>query len=216
MNIHGVRFYSQAVQAINPNDATIFLHDRLSEATSDFYYHFHPLVDTWRDLFFISDYSTLNLWYENEKFRDPEQELKCRFGDDLYAHDTKRQTVILRGGSFSKWAPQLRSCEGMLVYVFGQAPSFELLETLSSREFSLTPFSWPNELRAVLHNWDDMYWQVFTNEPSDIECLVRYHFDNPRLKMFLVDMDLEFPSPSNRELQPVISVNGRGMTETDL
>jgi len=50
--------------------------------------------------------------------------------------------------------------------------------------------------------WDDIYWQLFTTEYSDVEMLIRSHDGDPRLKMYFVDIDREYPDPSNEELRP--------------
>jgi len=56
-------------------------------------------------------------------------------------------------------------------------------------------------MRALLHMWDDIYWQLFTTERSDLDFLIRAHAGDTRLKMYYVDFDREFPDPSNLELK---------------
>jgi hypothetical protein len=58
-------------------------------------------------------------------------------------------------------------------------------------------------MRAVLHMWDDIYWQLFSTVRSDIDFLIQVHADDPRLDLYYVDFDKEYPDPSNEELQPV-------------
>jgi hypothetical protein len=50
--------------------------------------------------------------------------------------------------------------------------------------------------------WDDIYWQLFTTDPADLDILIQAHTSDPKLKMYFVDLDREFPDPSNEELQP--------------
>jgi hypothetical protein len=49
--------------------------------------------------------------------------------------------------------------------------------------------------------WDDVYWQLFTTERLDVDALLRVHTSDPKLKMYFVDFDQEYPDPSNQELQ---------------
>jgi hypothetical protein len=55
-------------------------------------------------------------------------------------------------------------------------------------------------MRAVLHMWDDIYWQLFSVNRSDIDLLVRAHIGDPKLEMYFVDFDREYPDPSNQKL----------------
>ena len=66
----------------------------------------------------------------------------------------------------------------------------------------MTSHTWPIEMRALLHMWDGVFWQLFTTEESDVDTLRRAHGGDPRLKMFFVDLDREYPDPSNAELEP--------------
>jgi hypothetical protein len=50
--------------------------------------------------------------------------------------------------------------------------------------------------------WDDMYWQMFTTAPGDLDLLIRAPSGDPKLKMYFVEFDSEYPEPSNEELQP--------------
>jgi hypothetical protein len=49
--------------------------------------------------------------------------------------------------------------------------------------------------------WDDIYWQLFTTERSDLDALMRAHTGDPKLEMYFVDLDREYPDPSNQQLQ---------------
>jgi hypothetical protein len=46
-----------------------------------------------------------------------------------------------------------------------------------------------------------IYWQLFTTEHTDLNALIRAHTGDPKLKMYSVDFDREYPDPSNQELQ---------------
>lgn len=59
------------------------------------------------------------------------------------------------------------------------------------------------EMAAVLHLWDDMYWQFFSTERSEIDLLIQAHAGDPALDLHHVDFDQEYPHPSNRPLRHV-------------
>ena len=93
-------------------------------------------------------------------------------------------------------------CEGAFLPIFRAPPTFDLLKRLYwSRDFRLTSDTCPSEMRAVLHMWDGIYWQLFTTERTDLDILIRVHSGDPKLKMYTVDFDREYPDPSNQELQ---------------
>lgn len=94
---------------------------------------------------------------------------------------------------------------GAFLPIFREQPTFDLLKTL---DFSLTSESWPQHMRAVLHMWDGIYWQLFTTERSDIDNLLRVHAGDPKLKMYFVDFDHEYPDPSNQELELATLLDG--------
>jgi len=47
-----------------------------------------------------------------------------------------------------------------------------------------------------------MFWQLFSVDQRDIDSLVSSHLSNPKLKMFFVEFDSEYPNPTNKELTP--------------
>jgi hypothetical protein len=49
--------------------------------------------------------------------------------------------------------------------------------------------------------YDDIYWQLFSTERSDLDALLRAHAGDPKLKMYFVDFDREYPKPSDQDLQ---------------
>ena len=85
----------------------------------------------------------------------------------------------------------------MNVYV-----DFELLTRLYyGRDFRLTSETWPAQMRALLQMWDGVYWQMFTTERSDVDAVIRAHARDPKVKMYVVDLEREYPDPSNQELE---------------
>jgi hypothetical protein len=81
-----------------------------------------------------------------------------------------------------------------------------------SQNFQLTSKSWPKQMKALFQMWDDIYWQIFSVEHSDIETLIRAHSADPKLKMFHVGFDQRHSD--RNELEPVIFPSpdfGRGI-----
>ncbi len=52
--------------------------------------------------------------------------------------------------------------------------------------------------------------QLFTTESADLDILIRAHGGDPKVKMYRVDFDREYPDPSNQELQVAVMAEGSG------
>jgi hypothetical protein len=202
MKIHGLRVYPHSVNVFRGEGAPIFIHGRISNDRSNFFYIFHPLAALWHGHFFANDFGVS--YDEDGSLEDPIPHLRERFGSSLLETDLDSQLMLLSGDGFASWAQAL-PYEGALLFVFRELPSFDLLKRLYwSRDFRLTSDTWPPQIRSVLHMWDDTYWQLFSTDRSDLDILIRAHTGNPKLKMYYVDFDREYPFPSNQELQPVV------------
>ncbi len=201
MKIHGLRIYPQSVQVVRGVGAPIFVHGRVSEDCSDFFYAFRSLASVWRGHLIAKDFGVS--YDEHMKLEDPKPGLREQFGSSLVEADLDSQLLLLRGDDFERWGASMYFCEGAFLPVFREQPSFDLLKRMYwGRDFRLTSESWPTQMRSVLHMWDDIYWQLFTTERSDLDALLRVHAGDPKLKMYFVDFDREYPDPSNQELQP--------------
>jgi len=200
MKIHGVRIYPKSVKTVPGRGAPMFVHGSLAEDRSDFDYIFRPLAGCWRNHFFVRDFAVS---YANGGITDPIPGLRNSHGPDFYDADLKTQLLMICAEGFATWAPTFHSCEGAFLPLFREAPSFELLGRLFwDRDFVLSSDTWPSGMRSLLHNWDDMFWQLFSIENADIDLLIRSHSTDSKLKMFVVDLDREFPEPSNEDLAP--------------
>ncbi len=201
MKIHGVRIYPQSVKVVPGKGSPIFVHGRVSEKCSDFFYIFRAFAPVLQGHVVANDFGVS---YGENGREDPIPEFKKHFGSGFVDADLDCQIMLLRGDDFLKWGAESYFCEGAFLPVFSRKPDFSLLNSLYwGRKFKLSSTNWPTEMRAVLHMWDDIYWQLFSVEESDINLLVRSHAGDPRLKMFFVDFDREYPDPSNCELQAV-------------
>jgi hypothetical protein len=200
MKIHGVRIYPQSVRKNVDSSTPIYVHDSVSSSCSDFFYTFRPIASLWKDCFLAMDFP---IGYNDRgELEDPIPSLRQRFGSSLVTVDARSGLALLRGGGFEEWGSSLHFYESAFLPIFDRIPAFELLNHLYwSRDYRLTSENWPNDLRAVLHMWDDVYWQLFTPAQPSVEKLIQTHFKDPKLKMYSVDFDQEFPDPSNQELQ---------------
>ncbi|HWQ92076.1 MAG TPA: hypothetical protein VN673_10420 [Clostridia bacterium] len=200
MKIHGLRIYPQSVEVVRGDGAPIFVHGHVSEDCSDFFYTFRPMASVWRGHLFAETFGVS--YDEKMKLEDPMPGLREQFGPNLIATDLDTQLMLLQGDDFVRWGASMYFCEGAFLPIFRTRPTFDLLKRLYwSRDFRLTSDTWPTGMRAVLHMWDDIYWQIFTTERTDLDILIRAHTGDPRLKMYSVDFDREYPDPSNQELQ---------------
>lgn len=142
------------------------------------------------------------------KLEDPWPGLRQQYGSSLVNANVDTQLLLLRGDDFLTWAAKLYTIEGALLPIFREAVSFDLLKRLYwDQSFRLNADTWPTEMRAVLHMWDDIYWQLFSTVRSDIDFLIQAHAGDPKLDMYYVDFDKEYPDPSNEPLQPVARSN---------
>ena len=203
MKIHGVRIYPQSVETAQGKGAPIFIHGRVSKDCSDFFYIFRSVADLWRGHFFANEFAVS--YDEKMRLEDPMPELRETYGTSLVTADVNSQLLLLKGDDFERWGASMHFCEGALLPIFSEPPKFELLQKIYwGRDFRLSSKSWPTHMRGLLHMWDDIYWQYFSTERSDIDALLRKHADDSKLKLYLVDLDEEFPNPSNKELRAAL------------
>jgi hypothetical protein len=201
MKIHGLRIYPQSIEVTGRKNTTIFIHGQVSEECSDFLYIFRCMASTWQDLVFTE---TFGIAFDEEfDLEDSLVGLRGKYGASFIDTDLDGDLILLRGGDFASWGKTMQFCEGALLPIFRERPSFDLLERFyRDNDFILTSENWPSELRAILHMWDDIYWQMFTTVRSDLDVLIRSHIDDSKLKLYSVEFDREYPDPSNQKLLP--------------
>ncbi|WP_165228328.1 hypothetical protein [Aquisphaera insulae] len=198
MEIHGLRLYPQTIRTVRGAGAPIFVHGRLSDDCNDFLSIFRPLAPRWRTHTFVTSFDVAG-------GEDALPGLREQFGPSLIDVQLDSQLMFLRGDDLG-WADG----HSDLCYrlgIFREVPTFDLARCLFwDIDFRLTPDTWPLGLTSLVHCWDDMYWQLFSTDRADVEALVEAHDGDPRLAMYLVDLEREYPDPSNQELRPA----GRG------
>ena len=200
MKIHGLRLYPQTIDVIPGEGAPILVHGGLSEDSTDLSYLFRPLAPALRDHFVVHDFAIS--YTERGVREDPMVKLRQRFGSSLLEADEASQLMLLRGEAFETWAEAMFFAGGAFIPVFREAPPFAELKRLFWGGPPLTSGTWPDQMRALIHMWDDIYWQLFTTERSDVDLLVQAHQVDPKLKLYFADLDLNYPDPGET-VQPV-------------
>ena len=186
MKVHGLRIYRNDLLGI-----------------------FRPVAAAWRGHIFANDFG-VNINADGT-LEDPLPALGSQYGPALVAADVRRQLVLLRGDDFCRWGASLSGNEGALLPIFRDAPPLELLSRLYwGPDFRLTPYTWPANMRALLQMWDGAYWQIFTTERSDIDALIHAHAGDQKFKMYFVDLEHEYPDPSNQELEIAVPSGATG------
>lgn len=201
MKIYGIRFYPKTVKKLEGQGSPIFIHKRISEEHSDFFYIFRPLALTpvWHGQLFADSFV---VGYNENGREDRIPALRERFGSSLVDADNDRGLLLLRGNDFMKWAPQLHFCEGAVLNIFRKPPAFRFLDRIRwGRTFRLTATTWPRQMTGLIQMWDDIFWQFFTPDYSEIEILIRVHTGDPKLKMYFVDLETQYPNPRKEELR---------------
>jgi hypothetical protein len=198
--IHGLRVYPQSIEVVQGVGAPILVHGSVSDECSDFFYIFRPLAAVLRGHVVANDCPVS--YTDDGTLEDPMPELREQFGASVLSVDVKSHMMLLRGDDFERWGASLRFCEGAFLPIFRRPPTTDLLKHLGRYDLRLTAETWPEEMRAFLHMWDDIYWQLFSTERSDVDVLIRAHVGDPKLKMYFVDLELEYPLPSNQPLRP--------------
>jgi len=56
MKVHGVRIYPKSVQVVQGKGAPIFVHGRVNEEVSDFFYIFRPTAPLWKGHLFANGF----------------------------------------------------------------------------------------------------------------------------------------------------------------
>ncbi len=197
MKIYGLRMYPQSVKVIRGGGGPIFVHGRVDDDCSDFFHIFRPIAGLWKNRVFVDNFGIIH--HEPGTPQGPMLDLREQFGASLF----DGRLTLRRGDDFASWGSAVNFCEDAFLPIFRGPPSSEFVKLLNwTPEFRLTSETWPDRMRAALHMWDDIYWQMFTIVHSDIDALIRAHSGDPRLKVYFVEFDREYPEPSNEELRP--------------
>jgi hypothetical protein len=198
--IYGIRICPISVEVVNGVDAPIVSHNNVSEECSDLLHIFRALAPAFRGHFVADDFPVS---YGLDGHRvDPLPRLREVFGSSLLDADVDSQVMLLKGDDFMQWGEWMYDDGWAFFPIFQEVPSFALLKQIFWGQPRLASESWPASMRALLHLRDGMYWQFFTVDRADVDVLLQAHTNDPKLDMYFVDFDREYPDPSGQELQP--------------
>jgi len=199
MTIGGVRVYPQTTKVERGAGGTpIFCHGRISHEVTDFYYLFSPMMHQWSGSYLATEFAVDLDEVTGEA--TPVAEVQA-LGRSIAAMDMERQLMVLQAATFNEWGKELHFFHGALIPVFWEIPDTELLRKFYWDEtYMLSSANWPPPLRAVLHLYDDVYWELYSSLEADLQNFIRVHRDNPRLRLYHVELDAEYPTPSNKPL----------------
>jgi hypothetical protein len=192
-NSPGLRFYRSSVRQTRGNGVPILVHGQIEPGRSDFDVIFRCLYPRWKPLCILSEH-----WrFEPEQRRDMLRHVR---GGMIWANgDTS--LILHHARVLERRGRSMQEFEGNTLLLYAEPPP----ETLSWEEYLCIAGhgerSYPAAIRTVLHNFDGIYWEIYSTDPSDLDLLISEHRGNDALQMFRVEFGADFPTPGNRSLQ---------------
>ena len=198
--IRGLRIQPDSTM-VGQGAVPMLFHGNVSEDCSDFWYIFRCMVPVFDGLLFADSLGVVYEYDESGNRVEQRALLGARYGRHVAACDEQRQLILLQGSGFMSWGMDRRFCQGAFVPLFGEAPSFDTVDELfRGSDEAIRSGAWPDEMRALMYMWDDIYWEYYTREPSDIDRLLLAHQDDRNLKLYRVDIGEDYPNPREVEL----------------
>ena len=130
---------------------------------------------------------------------DPRKVAVGLYGAHLLEVCDKSQVALISGERFRKWMAESNVYEGffhMVVRLEEEREGWtdDIYHSLNTR-------TWPSWLVAVIHMWDDSYWEFYSREKALVDGFFELHRLNQSLDLFRVELDLDFPDPRNTTLE---------------
>jgi len=192
----GLRFYRSSVKKTVVEGVLIYRHGRIRNDRADFDLIFRCLYPLWADRFLLKDYRVFD---EAEGVR-----LRLEHGQSLVWANGKSSLLVFSASVLESLGPRMEEGEGNLLLIYDSPPP-ETMTFADSWNFS--PRRKPNRkhprnrwregLHCVIHNWDGIYWELFTVDEQECVRLLDEHRDNRALTPYWVDFDKDFPDPRN-------------------
>jgi hypothetical protein len=200
MPTRGIRFYRSSVRTVPGADAPIFLHGRIEEHRSDFDFIFRCLYRGWESKFLLADNSFI---YSEDA--DP-------FGGALMWSNVSAGHVVLRASVLDRVGPNVNESEGSELLIFNKPPPASMTwQQYRDLTGPVTgPNIWPDDLHCLAHNWDGIYWEIFSEAPEEYQRLLTAHSQVAALKAYWVDFQHDYPNP--RECQLEVAWSERQIT----
>jgi hypothetical protein len=195
--VAGLRFYRKSVCVESNRGTPVFRHGSIESGRSDFDLIFRCLYPRWIRKVFVDPYCSGDDEYISE--------LKGKFGDKLLWATPATSVRAFRATALDSLGfgiPEFDSCE-LLVYNIQPNASLTF-EELAIPQYADGRNEWRDGLHCVLHNFDGVYWELFSTDQGDYRKLLETHSQNGALTMYWVDFQADYPTPRNFELRPAI------------
>jgi hypothetical protein len=191
----------KSVTVSAPYGNPIHVHRRLDQTRSDFTYIFSPIFPSLCGCYTVEGFG-VTLGESGIDYH--EEQLRERFGASLARIARKEQYVLLRTDKIRDWSDSIEGFEGGFYPIFSRRPiASEIKAVYGASTVKLKARNISRDIRAVIDNWDGIYWQYFSRTAGDLEALISHHLRDPMLDIFYVEFDEEFPDPSNKPLRRV-------------
>jgi hypothetical protein len=194
MKIHGIRIYPD-IQTVQTPAGEGLRHGTLDEKESEFFFLFRHLAPLLTDSLVGRDF-TIELDRRGRRI-DATAALESTYGPDLAHVDGENQICLLRGSGFRIWAKNIHLYESAILPIFSTQPPPDVLRRVfwprDGKDVSSR--SWPREMTGLIHLWDDVCWQFFSVRRAGVNAIIRAHGRDERIRIYDIDLDLEFPDP---------------------
>jgi hypothetical protein len=215
-SMHGIRFYRSTVE-VHGDDEPIFVHGTLDDSRSDFDFLFSCLYDSWNDDQYVDHVCPCHSWSDQECIVSNLSSIlgaRCRTDrvDAIYwrnAFAWVGDAAIMPARVLRRFGKYVSDDWNHLVLFHGESlPARRMVNVNSSlsrpslRQGRTRAFEECEAAHTVLHNWDGVYWEIFTKRRDHIDTLLTTHKGDNRLHIFKVDFYHDYPNPRDAPLEP--------------
>lgn len=100
----------------------------------------------------------------------------------------RRWTIMIPWEQISSVSPG--ESEGNVILVLNSAPPVMSLESFESFEDNNL-----NKIQIIFHNWDGVFWEVYSKIAGIIDKIAKVHRSDENLEMYHVEYELDYPEP---------------------
>jgi hypothetical protein len=197
-SVPGIRFYPSSI-SVDPNGGTpIFMHGTIQEKRSDFDFIFEPLYPLWKDFVFLDNSGLFHI-YDSDLTREEEDRL-CEKRDSYVIRREKDHfgnTLELMACSvFGEFGKYVYEFEGAGFCVLEPGISIECALRIEKEVWGLrTLQELPQGVICLLHNWDGVFWQIFSTDLKYLNILQAVHGGSKVVPAYWVELSEDFPNP---------------------
>lgn len=186
----GLRFYSKALEVVRETGGPIFVHHGLEESRSDFDFIFSPLYDQLENCDFV-DHG--DLW----RCMDDDSVIDELNSNHLGSCDGY---TLRSGGQLKTHGRYVNDDWNSFVAFKRPHPPLVDISAVDRRlgHGDRSAFFGSDSAIAIFHDWDGVYWEIFSKDPVWVRTLINAHREDKRLDMRVVDFDLDYPNPGRK------------------